>query len=221
MNRMEFEEHLEKTRQMLDTLPEGAYEAELRLQVLALQHLSKGSPVSPKELANVWEMPLDQVNQIFEQAKAQGTLQIDNAGNMVGATISLIPTNHKVQIHDVELYAWCAYDAVFAPGVIGKKAEIESVDPLSKETIKITISPEGEIVSDPSGVVVTVVGLETDSRGGVDSPRCSQMHFFVSEENAQKWSSDYAGVSIMAVEQLYEMANVFQIEPARRMGLVD
>ena len=95
MDTFAFDQYVEKTRKALDSLPEGAYEFELRLQVLALQLLAEGNPVSPERLARAWDMPLEQVNAIFEQAGAQGTLQLDDAGNMVGSAISLTPTNHK------------------------------------------------------------------------------------------------------------------------------
>jgi alkylmercury lyase len=220
MDTSAFERYVEKTRQTLNSLPEGAYEFELRLQVLALQLLAEGNPVSPENLADVWEMPLEQVNAIFEQAGAQGTLQLDDAGNMVGSYLSLIPTSHKLRVEDKILFAWCAYDAIYIPGVIGKKAVIESVDPYSHEAVQLEISPHGEIDLKPEGIAVTVVGIDADTRGGAESPRCRQMHFFESYENAEKWSSDYADATIMTVHQVFELAREFQIEPARRMGLV-
>lgn len=220
MDNLTLEQLKEKTREILKKLPEGAYEFELRLQVLALQLLAKGEPVTPEKLSEVWGIPLEQVKLIFDQATAQGTLQLDDSGNMVGAAISLVPTKHTFRMNGNKLYAWCAYDAIFAPGVIGEKAVIESIDPWSKEPIQIMISPEGEIVSDPEGVVATYVGMEADIRGGAESPRCNQMHFFTSEENAKRWIPNHQGISIMTVNQMLELAKEFQIEPAKQMGLL-
>jgi alkylmercury lyase len=221
LDKLSFEKYIEKTRQALEGLPEGAYEAELRLQVIALQLLSKGEPVSPDSLAEAWNMPLEQVHAIFEQAGALGTLQLDDSGNMVGSAISLVPSSHKFQVNGKTLYAWCAYDAIYIPGVIGTNALIDSIDPLSNESIRLKVSPEGVMESEPEGIAVTVVGMEADVRGGAESSRCSQMHFFVSEENARKWSADYPDVSIMTVDQVYDLAREFQIEPARQMGLLN
>jgi len=141
MNKSSFEEYIEKTRQTLDKLPEGAYEAELRLQVIALQLLSKGESISRDRLAQAWGMPLEQVNAIFEQASKLGTLQLDDLGDMVGSAISLVPSSHKFQVNGKILYAWCSYDAIYAPGVIGSDAVVESVDPLTNESIRIKVSP--------------------------------------------------------------------------------
>jgi len=221
MDQPSIDKFREKTRQALEGLPEGAYEAELRLQVVALQFLSKGEPVSPESLVEAWGMPIENVHAIFEQASALGTLQLDDSGNMVGTAISLVPSSHKFQIDGKKLYAWCAYDAIYAPGVIGKNAIIDSVDPISNELIRIKVSPEGVTESEPKEIFATVVGMEADARGGAESPRCNQMQFFVSEENASRWATDHSGVSIMTVDQLFDVAREFQIEPARQMGLVE
>ena len=215
------EEHVEKTRQALEALPDGAYEAELRLQVIAIQLLSKGEPVSPDQLAKAWGLPIEHVQSIFEQASALGTLQLDESGNMVGTAISLVPSNHKFKIDGKKLYAWCAYDAIYAPGVIGKNAIIDSVDPISNGTIRIKVSPEGVTESEPKEIFATVVGMDADARGGAESPRCNQMYFFASEENASKWAADHPGVAIMTVDQLFNVAKEFQIEPAKQMGLLN
>jgi alkylmercury lyase len=220
MDQSAFEKYVDKTRQDLAALPEGAYEAELRLQVIALQLLAKGAPVSPDALAEAWGLPLEHVQAIIEQASALGTLQLDDAGNLVGTAISLVPSRHKFQVGEKTLYAWCAYDAVYTPGVIGESAVIESVDPLSNEPIRLKISSEGVLESEPEGVVATVVGMDADASGGVESPRCSLMQFFVSEENASTWSAGQPGVSVMTVDQLFDLAMEFQIEPARQMGLL-
>ncbi len=67
--------------------------------------LADRKAVSPEKLAEVWEIPIEQLHMIFEQAKARGTLEIDNNGNMVGAAISLIPTNHSFQVNSHTMYA--------------------------------------------------------------------------------------------------------------------
>ena len=55
---------------------------------------------------------------------------------------------------------------------------------------------------------------------GPESQRCSQMLFFASRNTAETWIKDHPGVAILPVEVVYQMAREFQIEPARRLGLV-
>lgn len=201
-------------------IPKEAIELDLRVTVKTIQLLSEGRPLSAKRLAEVWDMSQDQVRVILEQASSTGKAQLDGEGNLVGGVLSLVPTTHKVRLNDNDLYAWCAYDAIYIPGVIGMKAQIESTDPVNGETIRMTITPHGVNDLNPEGSVVSVVSPDV---GGVgpDSPRCSQMLFFTSRESAGTWLKDHPGVEILTVGEVFEIAQEFEIEPARRLGLVD
>lgn len=219
MNSEMFQDHVKKIRKYLDTLPEGAYELELRLQVIALRLLAKGKPVSPKELAQAWGMPMDQVSNLLAFGETQGSVQLNEQGNMIGSFLSLEPTRHSMLINGNKLFAWCAYDSVYIPAVIGEEVLVESMDPVTGEEIVMKVSPEGILEVKPEGTVATVVGLDTDARGGVDSPRCRQMNFFASVENAEKWTEGNFDVAVMSPGQMFELAKMFQMEPARKMGL--
>jgi len=220
MNPRDFEELKEITRKELTRLPEGAYEFELRLQVLVLQQLMQGRPVTPEKLSSIWQMPLDQVQTITAQAASYGTLQMDGQGNLIGSAVSLAPAKINLHTDGHSLYAWCAYDALYAPAVAAATAVIEAEDPLSQEPIRLEVSSGRVVASTPQGVVVTYVGMGADTAGGPDSPRCTQMHFFTSQENAQAWASSRPGVTVLSLRQLQEVIEEFQLEPARRMGLL-
>jgi alkylmercury lyase len=164
-------------------------------------------------------MPLEQVRSVLAGAVATGQAEVDSQGNLVGGVLSLIPTAHRISMDGKQLYAWCAYDAIYAPGVVGKTARIASQDPVTGDPIRMTITPAGVKDVRPEDSVVSIVGGNTDMRGGPESPRCSQMLFFGSRESAIKWLRGRADVSILTVEEVFEIASQFQIEPARRLGL--
>jgi alkylmercury lyase len=214
------DELIEQYREAYDAIPQAALELDLTITARTMQALAEGQPVSPAQLADLWEMPLDQVRAILEQANARGRVEIDDRGNLIGAILSLNPTTHQVTIADRRLYAWCAFDALYAPGVVGKPAQIVSVDPVTDETIRVSMTSDGVDNVQPESAVVTVVGAGADMRSGPESARCTQMLFFGSRETAERWQRDHAGVSILTVDEVYEIAEKFQIEPARRLGLV-
>jgi alkylmercury lyase len=203
-----------------DAIPQEALELDLRVTIRTMQALAEGEPVSADQLAESWEMPVEQTRMVLEQAAASGRAEVDDRGDLVGGVLSLVPTPHRISMDDKQLYAWCAYDAIYAPGVVGKPAQIVSNDPLTGDPIRMTITPAGVEEVRPEGAVVSVVGPGADMRGGPDSPRCSQMLFFASRDSAERWRQDLVGVSILAVEEVFEIARQFQIEPARRLGLV-
>jgi alkylmercury lyase len=165
-------------------------------------------------------MPLEQVRIVLDRAVAAGRAELDVQGHLVAGVLSLVPTPHRISMDRKRLYAWCAYDAIYIPGVVGKSAHIASSDPETGESIAISITPSGVAQIRPEGTVVSVVGPEEDARGGAGSPRCSQMLFFGSRETADQWLQGRSGISILSVEDVYEIAKQLQIEPARRLGLV-
>ncbi|NIM94531.1 MAG: hypothetical protein GTO18_12590 [Anaerolineales bacterium] len=218
MEQLKKEELIEEYREAYDAIPQEALELDLRLTIKTMKALAKGKPLSPDELARIWEMSLEQVQTVLDQAT--GHVEIDSQGRLVGGVLSLNPTAHRISLDDKQLFAWCAYDAIYAPGVVGKTAQIDSQDPITGESIRVTITPNSIVDVQPEGTMVSIVGGKTDMRGGPDSPRCSQMLFFASRESAYEWLQNRANVAILTVEETFEIARQFQIEPARRLGLV-
>jgi alkylmercury lyase len=211
---------IEAYRQIYDAIPQDALEHDLRVTIKTIQALSRGNPVPPEQLAEIWEMPIEHVSSILERASVNGQAQVDAQGNLIGGVLSLVPTTNRIAFDGDELYAWCAYDAIYAPGVVGKTANIVSEDPLTREPIKVTISPSGVQNVQPAGAVVSVVNANTDFRAGPTSPRCSLQLFFSSRDSATRWLGDRTDVIILSVEEVFEIARQFQIEPARRLGLL-
>lgn len=208
-------------REAYAAIPQEALELDLRVTIRTMQALSKGKPVSPTQLAAIWEMPVEQVSVILNQANENGRAEIDANGDLVGGVLSLNPTPHEVLIGNEHLYAWCAWDAIYAPGVVGKPAQIISKDPVTGETIKVSMTTTGIETVQPESAVVSVVGTEVDMRGGPESSRCTQMLFFESRESAKQWVQNHKGVFILTLEEAFELAKEFQIKPARRLGLVE
>ncbi len=122
-----------------------------------------------------------------------------------------------------DLYAWCAWDAIYVPGILGQDARVESRDPISGHPISMTVTPDGVKDVLPQGALTSVVSAEMNvtASAGPESQRCSQMLFFASRETAETWLKDHPGTAIVPVEVVYQMAHEFQIEPARRLGLVE
>jgi len=220
MRQLKKVELAEGYREAYESVPQELLELDFRLTIRTMQALSKGEPISPAELATLWEVPLEQVQSVLEAAVANGNAEIDSEGNLVGGILSLNPTSHRVSMDEQQLFAWCAYDAIYAPGVVGKTAHIESQDPGTGTTVRVAVSPEGIEDVQPEGAVVSIVAGGTDMRGGPDSPRCTQMLFFESRESANEWLAGRSDVAILTVEEVFELTDEFQIKPARRLGLI-
>jgi len=220
MEKNTLEKVIKEYREAFDAIPREALEFDLRVTFKTIQTLAKGNPVSPTQLSDIWGMPLDQVRVILKQAEENGRVEINTQGNLVGAVLSLNPTQHQISMDNQHLYAWCAYDAMYAPGVVGMPAQIVSEDPVTAGRIQISITPDGVETIQPESAVVSVVDPGGDMSAGPESTRCTHMLFFESRESAEQWKQDRTGVSILTVGEVFKLVKEFQINPARRLELV-
>jgi alkylmercury lyase len=211
---------IKKYREAYDAIPQEALELDLRVTFKTIQVLAKGNPVSPTQLADIWGMPLDQVRGILRQAEESGRVEINDRGELVGAVLSLNPTQHQISMDNQHLYSWCAYDAMYTPGVVGKPAQIVSDDPVTGGRIQLSITPDGVETIRPESAVVSVIDPGGNMSAGPESTRCTHMLFFESRESAEQWKQDRTGISILTVSEIFELVKEFQINPARRLGLV-
>lgn len=182
---------------------------ELKLTTNLLQLLAQGQPVSAAQVADRVDMPVEQIQAIFDRFAARGG-EFDAEGNLVGAALTLNPTPHYFHVSGNTLYAWCAMDTIFLPGLLDETAEVESIDPVSGEAIRLTITPNGVRDYSPTSAVLSIAvpGISCSrEQTGPCSDACSQMHFFRSRETAEIWLKDRPGIAIFTVEEAWQLAN--------------
>ena len=70
-------------------------------------------------------------------------MQFDETGNVVGAALTTLPTPHRVSFGGSfgdsfggDLFAWCALDTLFIPGLLDQTADVESTCPVSNSPIR-------------------------------------------------------------------------------------
>jgi len=81
---------IKEYREAYDAIPREALELDLRVTIKTIQALAKGKPVSLAQLANIWDMPLEQVQAILEQAEENGR------GPPVGGLELLVPVSESL-----------------------------------------------------------------------------------------------------------------------------
>ena len=100
-------------------------------------------------------LAIPRARELFQELSAIG-LESDESGNIVGAALTTRETSHAVRVAGKELYAWCALDTLFIPGLLAETAEVESTCPSSGETIRLTVSPESIEACELPGVWLSV-----------------------------------------------------------------
>lgn len=116
----------------------------------------------------------------------------------------------RFEVEGQKMFTWCAWDALFIPELIGQTAHVESICPITKETIQLKVTPSGVTEITPTSAVMSYVETEADNlRADVIKSFCHNVLFFSSEEAGSQWIKDQEG-----------MYSLFSIEDAFRLGQV-
>jgi alkylmercury lyase len=83
-------------------------------------------------------------------------MQTDGAGSLVGAALTTAETPHLMRVAGKELFAWCALDTLFIPGLLGESAEVEPTCASSGDRIRLRVAPDAIESREPAGVWASV-----------------------------------------------------------------
>jgi alkylmercury lyase len=106
-----------------------------------VQHLMTRGPL-PAPLADAMLGRPEGMLQYFDD-RHYG-LELDDAGRIVGAGLSLIPsTPHTVRIGDHDYTGWCVMDCVMFPVIFGGESTVTTSCPTTGTPISFTVTPDG------------------------------------------------------------------------------
>ena len=152
---------------------EGLTQEEIDRRVLGFTALVRGiartGAVTPEEFSRETALSSERATELFTGLAAFG-LERDGEGRVVGAALTTRRTPHAVAVAGKSLFAWCALDRLFIPGLLGEIAEVESTCPVSVAPIRITVTPDGVSDVSPPEAVLTVVLPGVGSSGATTGP---------------------------------------------------
>ena len=172
--------------------------------------LSHGQPVSAAELAQASGRAREDVLSLIQ---ASSNVELDDAGRIVGAGLSLRPTPHRLVADGRQLYAWCALDALMYPPLLGMVVQVESPCAATGEPVRLRISTADVEVVTPAEAVVSVV-KPVDTLG-VRQGFCNDVHFFRSAQTAIPWLKQHSGALLLSVTEAYHLGRLMTNAPAR------
>ncbi len=180
-----------------------------RLLLRVMRRLAKGYPVLTAEVDEI----IAELGLAHEEAHAflRKVTERNADGQIVGILgLSLRDSPHRMQVNGVALSAWCAADTLVLPAMLQQTATVESRSPLSKKTIRLTVSPERVEAVSPTGAVVSIVVVDPteESMASVEAiwmTFCNHIHFFASRAEAEEWAADKANFAIITVDEGFEL----------------
>lgn len=125
-----------------------------------------------------------------------------------GLTITRLSPTHRLEVDGRNLFAWCAWDTLFLPGILAVTARVESVCPTTGEAITLVVSPEGVVeTSHPSAMVSFLVPDQAFDADVIQS-FCHFVHFFASEDAGQAWTAKHPGTFLLSLEDAFELGRL-------------
>ena len=121
--------------------------------------------------------------------------------------LSIRPTPNRLTLDGRRLYAWCAYDTLFLPELLGASAEVESWCPVTGERITITVSATEITSPRPADTALSYLHRDELDRN-VISTFCRYVHFFADPAAAAAWTAKHEGTFMISLAEGSEIARL-------------
>ena len=141
--------------------------------------------------------------------KARGYLdswwgvRYDSDGRIIGSWgLDLFPTRHQLRVAERDLFAWCAWDALSLPALIGEEAEVASLCPATGDDIRLSMAPEGVLDAEPEDARLAL-GVPAAGASSPDARKafCRDVRFLADGQAAAEWQREHPGVRILSLEE--------------------
>ncbi len=175
-----------------------------RIGIAVYDLLAQGDPVSPAEIAAHARQPEAVV---VATLKSWPGVFWDDEGRVVGFWGLAIPQmdHHFHTENGKPMYAWCALDPFLIVPVIGRPARVESKDPVTGESITMTVTPQGITEVSPTTAVVSFLAPNKPFDFDVIESFCNFVLNFASPESAERWAAEREGIVLLPAAEAFEV----------------
>ena len=168
--------------------------------------LARGRPVGIDAIAEASGVP---VGRVIEALDA-GRCARDAGGQLIdlyGLTLS--STLHRLEVGGRISFSCCALWAHVIPRLIEQTVLVESIDPITRRLVRLSVSPEGTESIDPAGSVATMAIANQDDIGAdVCAAFCCSVRHFTSMESAEHFATGSPGRHVVSIMELDDCARL-------------
>lgn len=166
--------------------------------------LAHGRPVSDTNLAVETQLPLDDVRSTLASWPALFRDNDDHVVGFGGLALSKMP--HALDVNGIHLYAWCAFDTLFLPGVLRADAFVQSKDPHRGEPVTLTVTPNKVSERSHDQMVVSFLTPSQRFDSTIITSFCHYVHFFTDPTSAAHWLAGHDGTFLLELDDAFELA---------------
>jgi len=203
-------ESFRRATEFLNADRRGPADENARRILLGLYRLlAEGDPLTPRRVAARLGETAERVAAALA-AVPESSVERDTEGRIVGfGGLTLTATRHRLRVGGRTLHTWCAFDTLFAPGLLGEAVEIASTCPVTGADIRLVAAPDGVREVTPSGARLSFVtpdaaDCHTDIRGAF----CCHVHFLESDAAAARWRAVHDDALILSLAEGFELGRI-------------
>lgn len=176
-----------------------------RVALATYRRLAEGTPARVDEIAERAGESVELTEHLL--ASWPGVFQ-DDGGHVVGfwgLTIGKLVPTHAIKVEGRSLFAWCAWDTLFLPGILGAEVRVDSTCPVTQETISLVVQPDGIRQTSHPQTVVSFLLPGTNFDADVIQSLCHFVHFFASHEAGESWTAEHPGTFLLSLDDAFEL----------------
>ena len=200
------------------------FHQEQRAGIVLLRQLARGEAVSIAQFAMALGVSFDAAEALLKNSALSPLVHIDEAGRVRGFFgLSVVRTIHHLTVDGQQLWTWCAVDTLFIPELLGARAEVESRDPETGQTVRLAVTAAGIESADPRSVVVSMNSPQTwevTSATRLMESCCHFILFFGSRAAGERWQTKHPETVLLTPDEAFtfgkrQNAHLFGTELAR------
>ncbi|MGH7316802.1 MAG: organomercurial lyase [Candidatus Rokuibacteriota bacterium] len=180
-------------------LPIGPLHLDGRFRKHAFSRLRRGLPVPVEELLATAPPSAEEARATLTLMARRGMAEVRDDVLVAIDGLSVVPTRHRLRSQGVELFTWCAADAVGIPAALGEDAEVLTSCPSCGALLHITV-----VNGKPRSDLAAVLWLPLQECSHVMTEFCPDVNLFCDEAHLQGWlQEEGAGVrgSVLSIEE--------------------
>lgn len=164
--------------------------AERAVALATYRLLALGRPVTHEAVAGAAGVSVATVDSCFAGWPAVFRDADDAVVGFWG--LALEPLNPEYRLADAATgerlgYAWCAWDTLFLPALLGRSLDVRAADGRTGAPITLTVDPGGARRTRPAGAVVSFAAPNERWASDVLATFCHKVLFFSDQAGADAW----------------------------------
>jgi alkylmercury lyase len=175
--------------------------------VTLLRLLAQGEPVDVRGLSEALARPMAYVDETLDRSPGVSRDDHRRIVGFMGLSVVEV-SDHRIHIDGRALSAWCAWDTLFLPDLLGETARVTSRCPCTGGGISLTVTPDGPADLAPPKTVISFLVPDTQFDANVIQSFCHFVHFFVSSAAAASWTAEHPGTFPLSVNDAYRLGKL-------------